>query len=251
VDERRQFTQGRRDLPRHRSHVAQLSSLGHSERVFGCSRQTLLKEGTNMKKSVIITALGFAAGVMTSFGQGSMTFNSYTAGPSSTGVKIYDFNGTTSTPLAAGFTADLVWSLTPINESEGNGALAAGWVLSGSGAPSVQSMATPFDTAHPGYFQGANNFILNPYTPGTTVYFEVIAYQTFYGSYANAGLRGHSASFSTTLTTGTSLPPNMPLFQSFSIDIIPEPTTLALAGLGLVVFVAYRGKYLENTEERL
>ncbi len=96
----------------------------------------------------------------------------------------------------------------------------------------MQSVAVPFGTSGGslGYFQGTVNFILNPYA-GQTVYFEVIAYQTGVG-YDLSAIRGHSASFSTTLATGI----NSPGFVSFApftvAAVVPEPTTLALAGLG-------------------
>jgi len=193
-----------------------------------------------MKKSVVIAALGLAVGAVSSYGQGFLSFNSYTAGPSSTGVKIFNTDGTT--PLAAGWTADLAWSTTPISDAAGSGALNASLAIAAAAAPSVQPVATPFDTAHPGYFQGSSNFALNPYTAGTTVYFEVLAYETG-DTYANSPIRGHSASFSTTLTTGLATPV-LPLFGSFNVvSVVPEPTTLALAGLGgLASLIALRRK---------
>jgi len=194
-----------------------------------------------MKKSVIIAALGLTVGAMSSFGQGSLSFNSYLAGAGSTGVKIFNVDGITA--LGSGWTADLAWSLTPISESAGGSLpLNASLTVAASAAPSVGAVATPFDTgAKAGYFEGASNFALSPYTSGTTVYFEVLAYNG--SSYANSGIRGHSASFSSTLTLSPSLPPNMPLFSSFSVVAVPEPATLALAGLGgLASLVALRRK---------
>jgi len=195
-----------------------------------------------MKKSVIIAALGLAAGALSSFGQGSMAFNSYLAGASSTGVKVFNTDGVTG--LSAGWTADLAWSLTPISEGAGGALpLNASLTVAAAASPSFQAVGTPFvNTPNgPGYFEGANNFILSPYTAGTTVYFEILAYNG--SSYANSGVRGHSASYSTTLSTGTGLPPNMPLFSSFDVVVVPEPTTLALAGLGgLASLVALRRK---------
>ena len=107
-------------------------------------------------------------------------------------------------------------------------------------------MATPFLTDGPelGYFVSAYNFVLNSYTPGTPVYFEVIAYQTAAGSYANSLWRGHSAPFSETLATGTTVPSDVS-FTPFTVyvDLAPEPTTLALLGLGgLTALVALRLK---------
>jgi hypothetical protein len=183
-----------------------------------------------MKKTVIIAALGLTA-ALSSFGQGSMAFNSYTAGPNSTGVKIYNVGGLIA--LSTGWTADLVWSMSPISDTSGNGNLLAGW-NSTSVSPSFKDVSTSFQSGSlAGYFQSVNNFALSTYTAGTPVYFEILAYQTSAGSYANSLIRGHSSPFTVAgLTTGATAVPNMPLFQSFSVAAVPEPATLALAGLG-------------------
>ncbi|HXI72582.1 MAG TPA: PEP-CTERM sorting domain-containing protein [Verrucomicrobiae bacterium] len=181
-----------------------------------------------MKKSVVIAALGLAIGAVSSFAQGSIQFNSYFANGSA-GILTH-FGGPLGNGLVgAGYTADLLWSLSPITDTAGNGSLNAGWNFSST---SVQSVATPFGTTPStlGYFQSPQNFFLNPYTAGTTVYFEVIAYQTG-STYANSQNRGHSDSFSAVLTTGLSTP-GFVAFNPFTVTPVPEPATLALAGLG-------------------
>jgi hypothetical protein len=197
-----------------------------------------------MKKSVVIAVLGLAVSAVSSFGQGSMIFNSYTANDSA-GVLTHFSGGLGSGLVGAGYSADLLYSLTPIADVAGNGPLTPGWSLSGAGVPSVQSVITPFGTSGVllGYFQSPANFGLNVYTAGTTVYFEVLAYQTAAGSYANslAG-RGHSATFSTTLATGATPPPLMVDFGAFTVSPVPEPTTLALAGLGGLSLLLFRRK---------
>jgi len=194
-----------------------------------------------MKKSVILAVLGLAAGAATSFGQGFLQFNSYNA--SSYGGTVVTFlNG--GAKVSTGFTADVLYSLTPITEGAGNGALNPSWTFSGAGAPSVNAMNTAFGTGgNAGYFIPTVPFSLNPYTAGTTVYFEVIGYQTSAGSYANSlADRGHSASFSTVLTTGLGLVPYA-AYSSWTVAPVPEPTTLALAGLGgLASLIALRRK---------
>jgi hypothetical protein len=190
-----------------------------------------------MKKSLVIAALGLTVAAVSSFGQGSMTFNSYLANGSA-GI-LTTFSGSLgSGPVGAGYTADLLWSLTPITDVAGNGALTAGWNLSGAGNGSTYNVATPFGTTGTtiGYFQSAlNPFQLNPYTAGSTVYFEVIAYQTGLTYGTSLGGRGHSATFSTTLATGNAFPTDIGAagLQPFTVSaVVPEPTTLALAGLG-------------------
>jgi hypothetical protein len=199
-----------------------------------------------MKSSIVFAVLGLAVRVMSSFAQGSMKFNSYTSTSNSSEPAIYNVDGTT--PLAAGWTADLAWTATAINDTAGNGALNAALTVASVVSPSVNVVATSFDPVHPGYFQGAKNFELNPYTTGTRIYFEVLAYETGY-AYANSPIRGHSATFSTTLAVPPNIALTMPDFGSFHVSPVPEPTTLALAGLGLAGFVIYRGKKPEYNSE--
>jgi hypothetical protein len=184
-----------------------------------------------MKKSVVIAALGLAVTAVSSFGQGSIIFNSYIAN-SSNGILTTFSPSLGGGAVGAGFSADLLYSLSPITDAAGFATLTAGWTASGAGNPSVFNVATPFGTSGStlGYFQAANNFILSPYTAGSTVYFEVIAYQTGL-TYATSSERGHSASFSTTLATGINSPTEVS-FSPFTVSSVPEPTTLALAGLG-------------------
>jgi len=192
-----------------------------------------------MKKTVILAALGLSIGALSSFGQGAIVFNSYNADGVGSGLtKITFLNG--GALVGAGYSADVYYSLSPISQPSGNDSLSAGWLASGSGSPSVNSLITPMVG---GYFTASVNFQLNPYTAGTPVYFEVAVYQTAAGSYANSTAdRGHSASFSATLATGL-VQPSAALFNSFTVAPVPEPTTLALAGLGgLASLVALRRK---------
>jgi len=195
-----------------------------------------------MKKSVILAVLGLAAGAITSFGQGSIAFDAYFANSSSGATKITFQSG--GGLVGAGYTADVLYSLTPITDAAGSGALTPGWLTSGSGAPSVNNVSAPFETGgKAGWFVSPSLFTLTPYTTGTTVYFEVIGYTTG-DSYANAPVRGHSASFSDVLATGA-IQPAYAQFSSFTLAPVatPEPTTLALAGLGgLASLVALRRK---------
>ena len=194
-----------------------------------------------MKKSVILAVLGLAAGVATSFGQGSLSFNSYNAG--SSGSTTVNFSaGLGGGLVSSGYSADILYSLSAITEAAGSGALTGGWILSGAGAPSQHSLVTAFGTGgNSGDFTPTSNFTLLPYTAGTTVYFEIVAYQTSAGSYANSAIRGHSASFSDILATGLQTVPDA-TYGSFQVFSVPEPTTLALAGLGGLSLLMLRRK---------
>ena len=179
-----------------------------------------------MKKSALIAVLGFTIGVASSYAQGAIKFDSYNNNGGIGTLTTFLVGGA---PLAAGYTANLVYSLSPITDSAGNGPISGSWL-----SPAT-SVATPFLTGGAaGYFAGPN-FQLPGYTAGATVYFEILAYQTSAGSYANSTAeRGHSDVIATTLATGTTLAPflNWAPFTVSPVAPVPEPTTLALAGLG-------------------
>jgi hypothetical protein len=192
-----------------------------------------------MKKSVILAVLGLAVGAVSSFGQGQITFDSYFANPSSGSVKITFAQG--GAPVGAGYSFDVFYSLSPLTQAAGSADLLPGWTAS-SVSPSSTSLAGPMETGtHAGYFQAAQNFTLNPYTAGSTVYFDIAVYQTGQ-TYGTSAVRGTSGSFSATLATGLNTPPYAQ-FGSFTVAAVPEPATLALAGLGgLASLVALRRK---------
>jgi len=197
-----------------------------------------------MKKSVILAVLGLSVGALSSFAQGSIGFSSYFADGGSGTTKITFGSNTLgfSGNVGAGFDVDVYYSLTPFSDTAGNGSLNAALLSSTSGSPSVNSMVT---VPSNGLLSPASNFVLNPYA-NQTVYFEMVGWQISGGSYANAIMRGHSAEFSTTLATGNNAPAASPLYSSWAISqvaAVPEPTTLALAGLGgLASLVALRRK---------
>ncbi|HVU09291.1 MAG TPA: PEP-CTERM sorting domain-containing protein [Verrucomicrobiae bacterium] len=189
-----------------------------------------------MKKTLILGVLGLAVGVLSSRGQGSIQFNTYTAN-NSNGI-LSTFNGV---PLDGTFTGELLYSLTPINDTAGAGPLSQGWTVG-----STALFDQPGVIA--GYIQGPN-LVLPSYTSGL-VYFEIIAFNG--ASYGAGTAYGHTASFSMPLATGTvqawvadGNPANggSGLISALVLQPVPEPATLALAGLGgLAALVAYRRK---------
>lgn len=200
-----------------------------------------------MKKSVILSILGLAAATVVSYGQGQIQFNSYSANNSAGIITTFGagVNGQTAgTGLTSGWTAGLLYSLTPITDAattdsaSASASLTAGWTVASNTAVYGTS-ASPTASGY-GFFVGPN-FSLNSYTAGATVYFEVIAYQTGL-TYDTSIVRGHSASFTETLATGTVQPGTMDNMQPFSVYQVPEPATMALGGLGLASLLVFRRK---------
>ncbi len=200
-----------------------------------------------MKRTIALSVLGLVAGVATTFGQGTILFDSYAASIPTTFVN-FD-TGAIIRPFPAGITAALMYSLTPITDPAGIGNLLAGWSPAyqypDSSSPANGLMTASFYAGPDGdgFFSGGGNnafFFLPTYLDGAPVYFEVIAYSG--SSYATALNRGHSAAWGQALTTGLSQP--LPIaFAPFNVyGIIPEPTTLALGGLGLAALFLFRHK---------
>jgi hypothetical protein len=203
-----------------------------------------------MKKSLIIGILGLAAGVATSYGQGYVVFNTYAANNSNSYFTTYG-NGPSVGALVPGtFTGELLYSLSSISDtaSTASGALTAGWTVGPTG--------TFGDTAVPGTVTGPDLF-LPTYVAGTTIWFEFAAFSgASYGASLVPGqYAGHSASFSQQMATGLTLPwvaDGMPgaangngsgLISGWNVFTpVPEPTTMALAGLGGLALLLFRRK---------
>ncbi len=190
-----------------------------------------------MKKSIFIAVLGMAACAATSYGQGYVVFSSYVA-DSGAGALTTLANGIT--PVGAGYTADLYYFLGTVTDpvvGSVSTALPTGLIDSG--------ITVAYDSNGDGYFQ-ASTVTIPGYVSGP-VTFEVVAYNG--ASYANSAIRGRSGAFTESfITSSASAPPtefgdNGPGMPNFSVAPVPEPTTLALAGLGgLASLVAIRRK---------
>lgn len=173
-----------------------------------------------MKKTIIL-GLVLAVGAITSFAQGTVNFAN--AGP---GLNAPVFQSDGITKLSSAYTAEL---------------------LAGTSAGSLTSIATTsFLSAAPGIFTGGTQTI-NSLTPGGPGFFEVRAFATSFGSYANAFASGSgygSSSIFSLAATGnpTTVPPGTPatLIGLTSFTLVPEPSTLALLGLGAVSLLAFR-----------
>jgi hypothetical protein len=182
-----------------------------------------------MKKSILIAVLGMAACAATSYGQGYVVMNSYSANQALGAITTY--NGA---PVSGSWTAELYFALGTVSDSAGFGA-------PGGAFTALPASITPYGGAvADGYFQNTTPIIVPGYAAGP-VSFEVLAnggsilYRS--GAFTESALQTSAAS------TPTVFGDNGPGMPNITITSVPEPTTLALAGLGgLVSLVAMRRK---------
>jgi hypothetical protein len=211
-----------------------------------------------MKKSLLLGLLGLTTCVVTLRGQGFIALDNYdsTAQPLITygsGIPANGISGAFGT-IGAGITG-AAWNVgmyfaagdvTGSIFSDPTGfadpsALGGGLALAtGSG-----STTTFFTGALAGQFAATANFQATAQANGlTTVTVMVIAYGG--PSYVSATYRSHSAPFTIGTLPGTSFPNNVGDFMSpFSVNLIPEPSTFALAGMSSLAFLIFgRRRYV-------
>ena len=200
-----------------------------------------------MKKSLLIGIVSLAASAVSTFAQGTIFLDNYNnaGGLINYGASGIPANGTSGsfgtsgTGLLAGWTVGLYFVVgTPtITDPAGNTIPDASLAFATGASSTAALFTTAFSSA--GQFSAAGAWVV----PGTlaaggqSVTAEIVAWNTSGGSYANAGWRGHSNPFVITTSSSSSPAPNAvgPLFSSFGVtqvSAVPEPSTLALAGLG-------------------
>src|ERR1035437_871515 len=205
-----------------------------------------------MKKSIVLAIVGLAAGMATSsYGQGAIKLDNYnTYGPNVTYGLGSD--GALGTGVNGSYTMGVYYFLTSGNNTgvvnfDSTGIAnptTLGNLLLGTGTGTTagfDTLATSFSLG-----QALSGSVFN--VPGSLVTggelwtFMIVAYNG--ASYATATDRGHSAACNlttsaasnpTTVLAGTAMP-------GFSVFVVPEPTTLALAGLGGLSLLLFRRK---------
>ena len=202
-----------------------------------------------MKKSIVLAIVGLAAGMATSsYGQGVILLDNYnTYGPYVTYGAGSD--GTVGTGVNASYTMGLYYfnalgdNTGVVNFDPTGIALPnnLGNLLLGSGAGSTAAFG--FGDTPGGALSGSAWVVpIVPGPTGATVTLMVVAYNG--ASYALATDRGHSAAF-TIATSDSSSPTPVRIgtvMPAFSVAAVPEPTTMALAGLGGLSLLLFRRK---------
>jgi len=195
-----------------------------------------------MKKTLVASILGLATAVSV-MAQSRIALNTYTAvSPYPTITYGVGSGGTLGADVTGGFTVGFYYSTTSATFEGGttqggaNTAVPGGSFVLATGTGSTASIVPSF----PGLFLPTANaeFTIPGVVP--TAYLVVVAYNG--ANYADSLVRGHSAVFTlapntTAFGPGTDIGNSM---SGFSVVQVPEPSTFALAGLGLASLLIFR-----------
>jgi len=188
-----------------------------------------------MKKLILTAALGVAC--VSAFAQGTLNFANAGVGFQ---AKVTDTDHTTGLSGGA-FSADLYWAAGTVTDST---------LLNALNAPATFSTVA----SQAGFFFGGTRTIPGA-AGGATITAQVRVWDTASGSSwqaasgVNGARVGESILFQVKLADPTTSPPGIPTALTgingnpFSLAIvgpIPEPSTLALAGLGLAGMLVLR-----------
>jgi len=182
-----------------------------------------------------------------SYGQGAIFLSNYV---SSTNIPS-PIKNAANIPIGSGFTIGLYWV-------SGNVVGSVGADPSGTADPSTLGGGLAVGTSlgstaaigffgYPGAYQAGNTFVTG--LPGSSVItLEIVAYNG--ANYGVSNVRGHSAAFAMTTTAAPS--PTAPMTGpaetaalsdgGFRALPVPEPTTMALGGLGGLALLLIRRK---------
>lgn len=207
-----------------------------------------------MKKSIALAIVGLAAGLSTSsYGQGAIKLDNYnTSGPYIAYGPGTD--GTAGTYLNSAYTMGIYYwnalgNFTGSTAADPTGMAdpaTLGSYLKGTGAGSTaQFESTTFGTLGTALASSAWAVPIVPGpTGGATITLMVVAYEGPSYTDPSTLYRGHSAAF-TLVTSDTTSPAPIKIgnaFQVFGVAPVPEPTTLALGGLGGLALLLLRRK---------
>jgi hypothetical protein len=198
-------------------------------------------------KKLILSVTAMAACSVGAFAQGTITFdgsgNANSSLSASSGGQVF-INGVLDT--AQDINAELLYSSTatgtfsPVvtllltSGNAGTGISSLGQTLTAAGDITGYGTGVLFDNS-------GQSFTIPSIGSGVVAYFEVEGWLGNSSSLATAAVGGTTAAFSETLTANSSptqaVINNMP---ALNLTAVPEPSTLAMAGVGLASMLIFR-----------
>jgi len=197
-----------------------------------------------MKKVLVSAILGLAAIASV---QAQSAIQLYSDGTASTILYGNLSGGTVGNAVGAGFTVGYYYALgdttAAANVAIGGASTASGnnGSLASSGLTLVQNTGSTVGTEGSGeYYSLASSVVPTaPATGNPLVTIVLVAYNG--ATYETSGIRGHSAAFTMTANSAPTFALQTGAFaNTFSVSIVPEPSTFALAGLGLASLLIFR-----------
>jgi len=196
-----------------------------------------------MKKTLVAAILGLAA-TASVMAQGRIVLDNYTSGVAPYATITYGANsgGTLNTAVlsTAGFTVGIYYSLTSATFTDPSGtAVPGGTFVLATGTGSTAAISAD----GPGLVNNTADLSITP-NLGVTAWFVLVAYKggTTYADPLST-IRGHSAVFTVVPNNsfggGTPIGPAM-AGLGFQVIGVPEPSTFALAGVGLAGLLIFR-----------
>ena len=194
-----------------------------------------------MKKTLVSAILGLAA-IASVQAQGNINLYNYNSTGAVANPIVYGAGS--GGPLGVGVTTG--GYTVGMYIVAGNQTAAINASFNGSGYDLITGMGsqvtgvgatTPLGDFDPGEYSAASEF--NTGFVGQTVTVVVVAYQG--ANYAGATVRGHSQAFTMLTTAATENAALTGSFMNgFAVSAVPEPSTFALAGLGLAGLLIFR-----------
>ena len=190
-----------------------------------------------------MTGLALTVSMVASHGQGYIAFNSYSCneGVGALAMAVGDPPFGSSFLLSSDFSTDLYYALGTVSDPV---SLYNSWTLP---SPAFTDLDVQGVTFSDGYFEGPT-VVIPSYVSGP-ISFEVVAFNGTSYLDPSSTIRGRSGAFTESMIANSASSPvtlfgdNGPGMPNMYLVVIPEPTTLSLAGLGgLVSLMAFRRK---------